>query len=176
MKVAAVLLLVVALAVPATAAAGRRTVQQRMAAIALREAGRNVQEVPYHSNTGPQIRKYHTAVKHAHTTEPWCAIFVSWVARQAGYPLGSVSQGIWDVQNLFKWGRAEGFYFRKGTRRVRVGDIAVHGYGHAGIVVRIMANGDVWSVDANWSDSVRYHPEPSISIDGYIRLPSTRRS
>jgi hypothetical protein len=175
MKVAAVLVLT-ALVLPAGAqAAQRRTVQQRMVAIAMREAARNVQEVPYHSNTGPEIRKYHTAVKHAHITEPWCAIFVSWVAREAGYPLGSVSQGIWDVQNLFKWGRAEGFYFRKGTRSVRPGDIAVHGYGHAGIVARVKANGDVWSVDANWSDSVRYHPEPSISIDGYIRLPGTRR-
>lgn len=175
MRLATVLALS-ALALPAAAEGAQRTVQQKMAAIALREARRNVQEVPYHSNTGPEIRKYHTAVRHAHTTEPWCAIFVSWVAKKAGYPLGSVSQGIWDVQNLFKWGHDTGFYFRKGTRKVRVGDIAVHGYGHAGIVVRIMKDGSVWSVDANWSDSVRYHPEPSISIDGYIRLPSTPRA
>ena len=174
MKVAAVLVLV-ALAVPTAAEGARRTVQQKMAAIAMREAARNVQEVPAHSNTGPRIREYHTAVRHAHTTEPWCAIFVSWVARKAGYPLGSVSQGIWDIKNLFDWGRSEGFYFRRGTRKVRVGDISVHGYGHSGIVVKIMPNGDVWSVDANWSDSVRYHPEPYLSIDGYIRLPSRPR-
>src|SRR4051794_15863682 len=130
MKVVPVLVLLALLA-PASAPAAHRTVQQRMVAIALREAARNVQEVPAHSNTGPEIRKYHTAVKHAHTTEPWCAIFVSWVAKTAGYPLGSVSQGIWDIKNMFDWGREEHFYFAKGARRPKPGDIAVHGYGHA---------------------------------------------
>ena len=76
---------------------------------------------------------------------------------------------------MFDWGREEHFYFAKGARRPKPGDIAVHGYGHAGIVVRVTRAGEVYSVDANWSDTVRYHLQPSISVDGYIRLPSTRR-
>jgi hypothetical protein len=175
MKVAALALAgTLGLAAPA-AAAQPKTVQQKMVRYALAEAARSVHEVPAKSNTSPDIRRYHRAVKHARPTEAWCTIFVSYIARKAGYPLGSVGQGIWDVQNLFKWGRAEGLYFRKGTRPVRPGDIAVHGYGHAGIVIRTDKRGEVHTVDGNWSDSVLYHLEPFLSVDGYIRLPSTPR-
>ncbi|MCW2990786.1 MAG: hypothetical protein JWM73_1380 [Solirubrobacterales bacterium] len=172
----ATLVALLALAVPAAAAAKPRTVQQRLVARALLEASRHVHETPAHSNTSPAIRRYHTAVKHARPTEAWCTIFVSYVAARAGYPLGSVGQGIWDVQNLFKWGKEEGFYFPKGTRKVRLGDIAVHGYGHAGIVVKITKRGAIYTVDGNWSDSVVYHPLPYLSLTGYVRLPSTPRA
>ncbi|MFL5845786.1 MAG: CHAP domain-containing protein [Solirubrobacteraceae bacterium] len=173
MKVAPVLALL-ALAVPAAAQAKPRTVQQKMVRIAKHEATLGVHEVPAHSNTGPDIRRYHTAVKHARSDAYWCTIFVSWVARQAGYPLGSVGQGIVDVKNLYTWGRHQGWYFRKGTRTARPGDIAVHGYSHAGIVVRVTDAGAVYTVDANWGDSVTRQLVP-LSLSGYIRLPSTPR-
>jgi len=151
------------------------TVQQRMVAIALREARRGVREIPAHSNTGPDLRRYHTAVRHAAYNAWWCTIFVSYVARQAGYPLGSVGQGIWEVKNLDRWGRRAGFWHAKGTIRPRPGDIAVHGYGHAGIVIRVPSKGRPWTVDGNWSDTVVYHEMPPFSLTGYIRLPSKRR-
>lgn len=173
MKVVPVLVLL-ALALPAAAQAKPKTVQQKMVTIALRESRRGVQEIPAHSNTGPDIRRYHTAVKHARDNAFWCTIFVSWVARQAGYPLGSVSQGIVDVRNLYRWGRHEGWYFRKGTRRPQPGDIAVHGYSHAGIVVRVSSTGAVYTVDANWGDTVTEQLVP-LSLSGYIRLPSAPR-
>jgi hypothetical protein len=151
-------------------------VQQKMVAYAMREARRHVQEIPAHSNRGPDIDRYHTAVRHAKANAWWCTIFVSYIARKAGYPLGSVGQGIAEVQNLFRWGRKSGFYFPKGARKVKVGDIAVHGYGHAGIVVRITKDGHIFTVDANWGDSVRYQPIPYLSASGYIRLPAAPRS
>jgi hypothetical protein len=151
------------------------TVQQKMVTYALREARRNVQEVPADSNLGPDIGRYHRAVTHASADYPWCTIFVSYVAKRAGYPLGSVGQGIAQVPTLFRWGRKQGFYFAKGTRRVRVGDIAVHGYGHAGIIVRITKDRRLFTVDGNWGDTVRYQPIPFLSVDGYIRLPSAPR-
>lgn len=172
MRGAVASLAALALAAPAQAA---ETVQQKMRRIALAEAQRNVQEIPARSNLGPDIERYHSAVRHARADEVWCAIFVSYVARQAGYPLGSVGQGAWQVQSLFTWGREQGFYFRRGTRRVRVGDIALHGYGHAGIVVRVARDGRIWTVDGNWSDTVRHQPLPSLSLTGYLRLPSTPR-
>jgi hypothetical protein len=151
------------------------TVQQKMVTYALREARRNVQEIPARSNLGPDIRRYHSAVTHASDAYPWCTIFVSYIAKRAGYPLGSVAQGIAQVPTLFRWGRKQGFYFAKGTRRVKVGDIAVHGYGHAGIVVRITKQRRIYTVDGNWGNTVRYQPIPFLSVDGYIRLPSTPR-
>jgi len=162
---------------PAPASAAQpETVQDRLVAIGKREAARNVQEVPAQSNTGPDIRRYHRAVKHARPTEAWCAIFVSYVAKRARYPLGSVGQGIWDVQNMFKWGRREGFYFAKGTRKVKRGDIALHGYGHAGIVARVTKAGRIFTIDGNWGHTVRYQPLPFLSVTGYLRLPSTPRA
>lgn len=173
----AVVLAFLASAGPASAAAPEsETVQDRLVSIGMREAARNVQEVPAQSNTGPDIRRYHTAVRHARANEAWCAIFVSYVAKRAGYPLGSVSQGIWDIQNLFKWGRRNGFYFEKGTRKVKRGDLAVHGYGHAGIVARVTKDGRIFTIDGNWGHTVRYQPLPFLSVSGYIRLPSTPRA
>lgn len=172
MKVAALALTVLA-ALPAGARAA--TVQERMVSIALAEAQRSVREIPADSNTGPDIRRYHRAVRHARPDEAWCAIFVSYVARRAGYPVGSVEQGAWDVRNLFRWGRDEGFHFRKGTRRPKPGDIVLHGYGHAGIVAKVTRAGRVFTVDGNWGDTVRYQPEPPFSVDGYLRLPATPR-
>jgi hypothetical protein len=163
-----------ALAAPA-AASQPPTVQKRMVAYAMREARRHVQEVPFHSNTGPDIRRYHTAVTHAKPRAWWCTIFVSYVAKEAGYPLGSVGQGIAIVENLDHWSRHEGFYFDKGARRPKLGDISIHGYGHAGIVVRVTPAGQVYTVDGNWSDSVVYQRVP-FSVSGYIRLPSTPRA
>ena len=96
-------------------------------------------------------------MKHAEKGAWWCAIFVSYVARRAGYPLGSVGQGIVEVRNLVRWGRREGLVFRKGTRRPRPGDIALHGLDHTGIVVSVAADGTVHTVDANWSDTVSLH-------------------
>jgi hypothetical protein len=174
MKVASVLAFL-ALAAPASAATPL-TVQDKLVKFAMAEARRNVQEIPARSNLGPDIKRYHRAVKHASADQVWCTIFVSWVARKAGYPLGSVGQGVWDVQRLFEWGREEGFYFRKGTRRVRPGDIAMHGYGHAGIVAKVTKDGQIYTVDGNWSDTVRYQPLPYLSLSGYIRLPSTPRT
>ncbi|MDQ5808883.1 MAG: CHAP domain-containing protein, partial [Actinomycetota bacterium] len=144
--------LAVLLAVPGAASAG--VVQDRMVSIAMAEARRGVQEVPARSNDGPAIRRYRTAVRHAERGAWWCTIFVSYVARRAGYPIGSVGQGIVEVRNLVKWGRKEGFVFRKGSRRPRPGDIALHGLGHTGIVVSVAADGTVHTVDANWSDTV----------------------
>jgi hypothetical protein len=134
-----------------------------------------VQEIPERSNDGPDIRRYHTAVRHAKKRAWWCAIFVSWVARRAGYPLGSHGQGVVEVKNLLKWGRREGFVFRKGTRRPRPGDIALHHLDHAGIVVSVEPGGKVRTVDANWSDTVSHHDEPPFSVNKYLRLPGRPR-
>ena len=161
------------LALPAVAHAG--VVQERMVSLALAEAAKGVREVPTRSNDGPEIRRYRTAVPHAERGDWWCAIFVSWVARRAGYPLGSVGQGVIEVKNLVRWGRREGFVFRKGTRRPKPGDIALHGFDHTGIVTSVAADGTVFTVDANWSDTVSHHEQPPFSVNQYLRLPGRPR-
>ena len=173
MKRFVLVVLAAALMAPAADAAADQTVQQKMVPLALAEANKGVQEIPARSNRGPDIRRYHTAVPSAKADEWWCAIFVSWVAKRAGYPLGSRGQGFWDVKKLSRWSRRAGLYFAKGTLKPRAGDISLIGYGHAGIVVGY--EGDiVRTVDANWSDTVSTHNEP-LDVSGYIRLPSKPR-
>lgn len=176
MKVAAIAV-VVAVGAPAAASAAvdRQTVQDELVRYALEEAGRNVREVPARSNTSRAIRRYHTAVEHAGRNAPWCTIFVSYVARKAGFPLGRVSQGISDPKNLYEWAKSQGWYFPRGSRKPRVGDLAVHGYSHTGIIVKIDGRGRIFTVDANWGDSVKYNLQP-LSVSGYIRLPSEPRT
>lgn len=175
MKLAAIVALV-ALGAPAAAAAeGSETVQDKLVRYALEEVGRNVREVPAKSNTSRAIRRYHTAVAHARRDAPWCTIFLSYLARKAGFPLGRVSQGMWDPENLYRWAKAQGWYFPRGSRKPMVGDIAVHGYSHTGIVVKIDARGRIFTVDGNWSDSVRYNRQ-QLSVSGYIWLPSEPRT
>jgi hypothetical protein len=41
--------------------------------------------------------------------------------------------------------------------------------------VRITKDRRIYTVDGNWGDTVRYQPIPFLSLDGYIRLPSTPR-
>lgn len=176
MKVAT-LAVVATLGAPAAASAAieAQTVQDKLVHYALKEIGRTVREVPAKSNTSRAIRRYHTAVEHARPNEAWCTIFVSYVAKKAGFPLGRVSQGIWDPKNLYLWAKSQGWYFPRGSRKPRVGDLAVHGYSHTGIIVKIDSKGRIFTADANWGDSVKYNLLP-LSASGYIRLPSEPRT
>lgn len=177
MKAAALAVLLGALCAPAAASvAGEpETVQDKLVAFALTEIGRQVREVPAKSNTSRAIRRYHTAVPHASPDAAWCTIFVSYVARKAGFPLGRVSQGISDPKNLYLWAKSQGWYFPRGARKPRLGDLAVHGYSHTGIVVKVTRKGFVYTADANWGDSVKYNLLP-LSASGFIRLPSKPRT
>ncbi len=58
----------------------------RMLAAAQAEVGHA--EHPPGSNDGPRLGTYRAAVAGAAAGQPWCAYFVSWVAAQAGAPLG----------------------------------------------------------------------------------------
>ena len=49
-------------------------------------------EQPPGSNDGAAISMYRTATSGAAAGEPWCAYFASWVAKQAGEPIGSSGQ------------------------------------------------------------------------------------
>lgn len=175
MRAAAVAALVALGAPTAASAAGEsQTVQDGLVRYALQELQRNVREVPAKSNTSRAIRRYHSAVKHARPAEAWCTIFISYVARKAGFPLGRVGQGIWDPKNLYRWARGRGWYFPRGSRKPKIGDITLHGFSHTGIVVKIDGKGRVFTVDGNWSDSLRYNRQ-ALSVSGYIRLPSQKR-
>lgn len=146
---------------------------QRIAAIASAELG--VAESPPGSNDAPRIGEYRTATVGS-GVGPWCAYFCSWVARQAGVPIGENGRGEGWVPAVKEWGEATGRYIAPGTQPAQAGDLVVferNGDGvldHIGIVTGVAADGTISTVEGNSSDKVsarRYGPG---EYAGLIRL------
>src|SRR5690349_1749235 len=81
-------------AVPASGSLG-----QKMVAIASREVGQA--ESPPGSNNSPRIAQYRSATAGSPGPGPWCAYFTSWVAREAGAPVGPNGSGFGSVDALY---------------------------------------------------------------------------
>ena len=58
-----------------------KTLGQKIVEVAHSQVG--VHETPYASNDGPKVREYQKVT--GAYKQPWCASFVSWCSRQAGY-------------------------------------------------------------------------------------------
>jgi uncharacterized protein (TIGR02594 family) len=156
-------------------AAGGGPTGQRIVALAQAELG--VREEPMGSNEGTRIRQYRTATKGAeHTPGPWCAYFVSWLAREAGAPIGPDGAGTGWVPSIESWGKSEG-RFIEGGARPQPGDIIIFDWqgdglsDHTGIVERVDRDGTVHTIEGNSSDMVRRrsYAQDASSIAGYVR-------
>jgi uncharacterized protein (TIGR02594 family) len=139
---------------------------QRMIAIAQGEIG--VREQPSGSNDSPRIAEYRSATAGAPGPGPWCAYFVSWVARQAGAPLGQNGQGFGAVDSVWAWAQQTGRAVPRG-QQPQPGDLIVFNQ-HIGLVESVDANGAIHTIEGNSSDQVtRRTHSPSDAI-GYVRL------
>ncbi|SEH14590.1 CHAP domain-containing protein [Thermoleophilum album] len=137
----------------------------RMLALARAELG--VREAPPGSNDGPRIALYRSAVPGG-PVGPWCAYFVSWLARQAGAPLGDRGQGFASVDALWSWARAAGRTY--GPEEVpRPGDLVVWDE-HIGIVERVLPDGRIQTIEGNTSDSVARRVHDAAGVIGYVRM------
>lgn len=72
----------------------------RAKAVTVARGELGVRETPKGSNDGTRIATYRLAVKGAIAGAPWAGYFVSWVAREAGGPLGYGS-----AAGIAAWGR-----------------------------------------------------------------------
>jgi hypothetical protein len=148
----------------------------RMVALAQREIG--VTESPPGSNDSARIRDYRSATNGAiDTPGPWCAYFVSWLANQAGAPIGAGGTGTGYVPTLESWGKSTGRWIEGNTTPQR-GDIVIFDWNanggiadHTGIVEFVEPNGTVHTIEGNSSNQVaRRDYEPgSAQIKGYVR-------
>lgn len=154
---------------------GSGDVGRRMVALAQGEVG--VRESPPGSNNGARIQTYRTATAGAAGTPgPWCAYFVSWLARQSGAPIGQNGAGMGYVPNIEAWGRQTG-RFAEPSLTPRPGDIVIferNGDGvadHTGIVERVDPDGRVHTIEGNSSDMVarREYAAGTGGIRGYVR-------
>lgn len=148
-------------------------VGQRMAALASAELG--VAEAPPGSNDAPRIAEYRTATAGS-GVGPWCSYFVSWVAQQAGVPIGPGGQGEGWVPSVKTWAEGEGRWIPAGSGAPAVGDLVLFDragdgvYDHIGIVTGVAGDGSIQTVEGNSSDAVSARSYGPGGYAGLVRL------
>jgi len=154
-----------AAAAPVAAGSGRGA---QMVALAQRELGQT--EQPPGSNDSPRIAEYRTATAGS-GVGPWCNYFVSWVAKQAGAPLGEQGQGFGAVAATWDWAQRTGRAV-PATERPNPGDLIVWDGTHIGMVESVLADGRVQTIEGNSSNMVtrRVHSASGDGATGYVRM------
>ena len=138
-----------------------------MTAIAGAEVGQA--EQPPGSNDSPRIAQYRTATAGS-GVGPWCAYFVSWVARQAGTPLGDHGEGFGSVDQLYAWAQRTGRALPNGPGVVpRPGDLIVFNE-HIGIVDQVLPDGRIQTIEGNSSDRVSRNVHDSSDALGFVQM------
>lgn len=126
-------------------------------------------EQPPGSNDSPRIAQYRTATAGS-GVGPWCAYFVSWVARQAGMPLGDHGEGFGSVDQLYAWAQRNGRAVPNGPGVVpRPGDLIVFDE-HIGIVEQVLPGGRIQTLEGNSSDRVSRNVHDFSDALGYVRM------
>lgn len=154
---------------------GGGAVGQRMVALAQQELG--VSETGG-NNESTRIKEYRSATAGAEDTPgPWCAYFVSWLAKSAGAPIGAGGNGTGYVPTLEAWGKQTNRFVEHGSQPPQPGDIVIFDWAgdgtadHTGIVESVGADGSVRTIEGNASDTVmrRTYAASSNDIKGYVR-------
>ena len=140
----------------------------RMVALAQAEFGQA--EQPPGSNDSPRIAEYRTATAGS-AVGPWCNFFVSWLARQAGAPLGEQGQGFGLVAATWDWAQRTGRAVPAGQPPAP-GDLIVWGGRHIGMVEQVLPDGRIQTIEGNSSDQVArrtYGPDGG-GATGFVRV------
>jgi hypothetical protein len=142
---------------------------QAIVQIASSQVGQS--EQPPGSNDGPAIAQYRTATQGAAAGEPWCAYFASWVARQAGEPIGSQGQGLGYVGDIWSWAEQTGRAIPNGSGVTPTpGDLIVFGDHHVGIVKQVLPNGSIETIEGNYDNQVSQVVRGAGEATGYVRM------
>jgi hypothetical protein len=141
----------------------------RIVAVAESQLGQT--EQPPGSNESPAIAQYRGATEGSVPGAPWCAYFASWVARQAGEPLGAQGQGIGDVSDVWSWAQNNGRAIPNGPGVVpKPGDLIVFGGEHVGIVRGILPNGQIATIEGNYENKVAANVRSPTEATGYVSM------
>lgn len=142
------------------------SVPRKIVYYAQKELAKGVREIPYGSNNGPAISRYRASTVGSYAGAPWCAYFVSYIARRAGAPLYYGGTGHGAVASLASWARATGKW-RSSPKR---GDLIVWGgSGHIGIVETVRV-GYITTIEGNTSHAVLRRIRTASSAIGFIRV------
>jgi CHAP domain len=152
---------------PAAAPSGNSPAA-RMVAMAQGEVGQA--EQPPGSNNSPRIAQYRSATAGAPGPGPWCAYFVSWLARNAGVPVGDHGQGFGSVDALYAWAQKSGRAIPTSSGQdPRPGDLIVWDE-HIGIVESVRPDGSIQTIEGNSSDRVSRRVHAKGDAIGYVRM------
>jgi len=158
-----------AAAAPIEAVGGGGSLGERIVRIAETQVGQH--EEPLGSNEGPAIARYRSATRGAIPGAPWCAYFVSWVAKQAGQPLGSEGQGLGAVSEIWQWAQETGRAIPNAPGVVpKPGDLIVFGDQHVGIVRRVLPDGMIETIEGNYENKVALNVRSPSEPTGYVAL------
>jgi hypothetical protein len=150
-------------------AAGQGSTGARIVAIAESQLGQT--EQPPGSNESPAIAQYRTATAGAVPGAPWCAYFASWVARQAGEPIGEGGQGAGAVEDVWSWAQSTGRAIPNGPGVVpKPGDLIVFGDEHVGIVRDVLPDGQIQTVEGNYENKVAANVRSPTEASGYVEM------
>jgi hypothetical protein len=126
----------------------KRDIPSDIVRIARGEFDAGVRESPAGSDYSQRIAIYGSALFPRARPEPWCAVFVSWVTKSAGAPIGRRGAGIASSAGIASWAQRTGRW----RHRPRPGDVAVY-VGHAGIVESVRGS-RMTTIEGNWSNRV----------------------
>jgi hypothetical protein len=150
-------------------AAGQESLGGRIVAIAESQLGQT--EQPPGSNESPAIAQYRSATAGAIPGEPWCAYFASWVARQAGEPIGEGGQGAGAVSEVWSWAQSTGRAIANGPGVVpKPGDLIVFGDEHVGIVRDVLPDGQIQTIEGNYENKVAANVRTPTEATGYVEM------
>jgi hypothetical protein len=148
---------------------GQDTPGARIVAIAESQLGQT--EQPPGSNESPAIAQYRTATAGAAPGAPWCAYFASWVANQAGEPIGAQGQGAGAVEDVWSWAQSSGRAIPNGPGVVpQPGDLIVFGDEHVGIVRDVLPNGQIQTIEGNYENKVAANVRSPTEATGYVNM------
>lgn len=144
--------------------AGGSSAGTRMVQLARAELGQV--EAPKGSNDSSRISQYRSATEW-NPVGPWCAYFASWVARQAGAPLGERGQGFARVADVWSWGQSTGRAL-PASAIPAAGDLVIMD-GHMGIVEAVLPNGKIQTIEGNKDDQVSRVVRGRDELLGFVR-------
>jgi CHAP domain len=91
--------------------------------------------------------------------EEWCSLFAAWVWQHAGVPLPGPTALYGYSGSLYTWASSHGGRLLPASARPSPGDAVFYGTGpsasaHVGIVVRVLADGEIETVEGNYAGQV----------------------
>lgn len=158
----------------------------KRAELALQEYQKDVAEQTKGCNCGPEIDKYTES-----SPGQWCAMFASWITKEAGNPLADPQSGSWKITNshiFTDYLKQHGtFYNRddvaKRNIQPRAGDFVIYyrgkiedNLGHIDVVINTTGDGRADLIGGNIRDRIAYRKDfPYADYYGFLGIGRPER-